>query len=69
MTLPEELKALAEFTADFLNCPEHCWCAYQPEDYPQWGTIIELMKTAEHKHGNSDTCTGCMLQDGRAQIT
>jgi len=49
-------------------CEEHCWCAYTPEDYPDWAAIITGMQTTAHEHGDAAICTGCMLASGQAVI-
>lgn len=53
---------------EWMNCAEHCWCAYEPDDYPAWATIIQAMKGTEHEHGGQEACTGCMLGDGRITV-
>lgn len=53
----------------WMNCDAHCWCAYSPEDFPHWAPIIEAMKVTPHDHGDRDTCTSCMLADGRATVS
>ncbi len=56
------------FLVYWKNCEVHCWCAYDEEDYPQWAKIIAGMKIVERDHGDSTTCTGCMIADGRMTL-
>jgi len=51
-----------------MNCTKHCWCVYEPEDYPQWFSIIRAMRATLHEHGDSTTCASCAYEDGRLTI-
>ena len=53
------------FTPGWKNCEQHCWCAYDVEDYPEWAGVIVAMKVIEHDHGDTTMCSGCMIADGK----
>ena len=59
------------YTVDWKSCETHCWCALNEADYPESSVMYlftKTMKETPHDHGDTTTCTGCMVEDGRMRF-